>query len=147
MGALYRDQYVRDLARPLPLNLTVRDYALILTVHRYEQIDADQITTLHCIEESNKKTVGARLQRLFHHGFSSPNQPDQVWTTAYHDSSGPDSRSDAYFVTIVGDWRKAHVHVVIYVFGCAPRPARTCLRAQILGRKRCPSRPKLTACG
>ena len=29
-------------------------------------------------------------------GFSLPNQPHQVRTTAYHDSSGPNSRSDAH---------------------------------------------------
>ncbi len=39
-------------------------------------------------------------------GFSSPNQPDQVQTTAYHDSSGPNSRSDAHCATIVGDWEE-----------------------------------------
>ncbi len=39
-------------------------------------------------------------------GFSSPNQPDQERTTAYRDSSGPDSRSDAHCATIVGDWEK-----------------------------------------
>ncbi len=37
-------------------------------------------------------------------GFSSPNQPDQERTTAYRDSSGPNSRSDARCATIVGDW-------------------------------------------
>ena len=36
-------------------------------------------------------------------GFSSPNQPDQERATAYRDSSGPDSRSDAHCATIVGD--------------------------------------------
>ncbi len=36
-------------------------------------------------------------------GFSSLNQPDQERTTAYRDSSGPKSRSDAHCVTIVGD--------------------------------------------
>jgi len=65
------------------LNLTVRDYALILTVHRYEQIDADQITTLHCIEESNKKTVGARLQRLFHHGLVKRQRLSQSASRVY----------------------------------------------------------------
>ena len=39
-------------------------------------------------------------------GFSSPNQPDQVRTTAYHDGSGPDSRSDAHSAIIVGGWEK-----------------------------------------
>jgi TRAP-type mannitol/chloroaromatic compound transport system substrate-binding protein len=39
-------------------------------------------------------------------GFSSPNQPDQERTTAYHDSSRPDSQSDAHFATIVGDWEE-----------------------------------------
>ncbi len=39
-------------------------------------------------------------------GFSSPNQPDQERTTAYRDSSGPNSRSDAHCATIVGDWEK-----------------------------------------
>ncbi len=37
-------------------------------------------------------------------GFSSPNQPAQERTTAYRDSSGPNSRSDAHCATIVGDW-------------------------------------------
>ena len=36
--------------------------------------------------------------------FSSPNQPDQERTTAYRDSSGLESRSDALCTTIVGDW-------------------------------------------
>ena len=36
-------------------------------------------------------------------GFSSPNQPDQERTTAYRDSAGPNSRSDAHFATIFGD--------------------------------------------
>ena len=36
--------------------------------------------------------------------FSSPNQPDQEWTTAYRASGGPESRSDAHCATIVGDW-------------------------------------------
>ena len=39
-------------------------------------------------------------------GFSSPNQSDQERTTAYRDSSGPNSRSDAHCVTIVGDWEE-----------------------------------------
>ena len=39
-------------------------------------------------------------------GFSSPNQPDQERTTAYRDSSGPDSRSDAHCATIFGDWEE-----------------------------------------
>ncbi len=39
-------------------------------------------------------------------GFSSPNQPDRERTTAYRDSSGPDSRSDAHCATIVGDWEE-----------------------------------------
>ena len=39
-------------------------------------------------------------------GFSSPNQPGQVRTTAYHDGSGPDSRSDAHSAIIVGGWEK-----------------------------------------
>ena len=39
-------------------------------------------------------------------GSSSPNQPDQVRTTAYHDGSGPDSRSDAHSAIIVGGWEK-----------------------------------------
>ncbi len=37
-------------------------------------------------------------------GFSSPNQPGQVRTTAYRVSSGPNSRSDAHCDTILGDW-------------------------------------------
>jgi len=39
-------------------------------------------------------------------GFSSPNQPDQERTTAYRDSSGSESRSDAHCATIVGDWEE-----------------------------------------
>ncbi len=39
-------------------------------------------------------------------GFSSPNQPDQERTTAYRDSSGPKSRSDAHYATTVGDWEE-----------------------------------------
>ena len=39
-------------------------------------------------------------------GFSSPNQPDQERTTAYRDSSGPNSRSDAHCATIVGEWEE-----------------------------------------
>ncbi len=39
-------------------------------------------------------------------GFSSPNQPDQERTTAYRASAGPNSRSDAHCVTIVGDWEE-----------------------------------------
>ncbi len=31
---------------------------------------------------------------------------DQERTTAYRDSSGPDSRSDAHRATIVGDWEE-----------------------------------------
>ncbi len=38
-------------------------------------------------------------------GFSSPNQPDQERTTAYRDSSGPNSRSDAHCATLIGDGR------------------------------------------
>ena len=37
---------------------------------------------------------------------SPPNQPDQVRPTAYRDSSGPDSRSDAHCGIILGDWEK-----------------------------------------
>ncbi len=40
-------------------------------------------------------------------GFSSPNQPNQERTTVYRDSSGPNSRSDAHYATIVGDWEEA----------------------------------------
>jgi hypothetical protein len=36
----------------------------------------------------------------------SSNQPDRERTTAYRDSSGPISRSDAYCATIVGDWQE-----------------------------------------
>ena len=39
-------------------------------------------------------------------GFSSPNQPDQERTTAYRDSSGPDSRAHAHCASIVGDWEE-----------------------------------------
>ena len=38
--------------------------------------------------------------------FSSPNQPDQERTTAYRDSSGPDSQLDAHCATVVGDWEE-----------------------------------------
>ncbi len=39
-------------------------------------------------------------------GFSSPNQPNQERTTAYRDSSGPNSKSDAHCGIILGDWEK-----------------------------------------
>ena len=39
-------------------------------------------------------------------GFSSPNQPDQERSTAYRDSSGPDSFSDAHCAITVGDWEE-----------------------------------------
>jgi hypothetical protein len=39
-------------------------------------------------------------------GFLSSNQPDKGRATAYRDSSGPDSRSDARYATIVGDWEE-----------------------------------------
>ncbi len=39
-------------------------------------------------------------------GFSSPDQPDQERTTAYRDSSGLESRSDAHCATNVGDWEE-----------------------------------------
>ena len=39
-------------------------------------------------------------------GFSSPNRPDQVRTTAYHDSSRPDSWSDDHPAIIIGGWEK-----------------------------------------
>ncbi len=39
-------------------------------------------------------------------GFSSPNQPEQERTTAYRESSGPASRSDAHCAAIVGDWEE-----------------------------------------
>ena len=34
------------------------------------------------------------------------NQHDQEQTTAYRDSSGPNSRSDAHCATIFGDWEE-----------------------------------------
>ncbi len=36
----------------------------------------------------------------------SPNQPDQERTTAYRDSSVPESRSGAHYATVVGDWEE-----------------------------------------
>jgi len=39
-------------------------------------------------------------------GFSSPIQPVQERTTAYRDSSGPKSCSDAHRATIVGNWEE-----------------------------------------
>ena len=39
-------------------------------------------------------------------GFSSPHQPDRERATAYHDSSGSNSRSDARGATIVGEWEE-----------------------------------------
>ena len=39
-------------------------------------------------------------------GFSSPNQPEQKRTTAYGDSSGPESRSGAHCARIVGEWEE-----------------------------------------
>ncbi len=37
-------------------------------------------------------------------GLLIAHQPDQERTTAYRDSSGPESRSDAHCAIIVGDW-------------------------------------------
>ncbi len=39
-------------------------------------------------------------------GFSSPNQPHQERTTAYHDISGSNSQPHAHCATIVGDWEE-----------------------------------------
>ena len=51
-------------------------------------------------------------------GFSSRNQPDQERTTAYRDSSGPNSRRDAHCATIVGNWKEpsgeSRVNTVVF---------------------------------
>ena len=48
----------------------------------------------------------SRCEKVTGPRFSSPNQPDQERTTAYRDSSGPNSRSDAHCATNVGDWAR-----------------------------------------
>ena len=58
--------------------------------------------------------AGARVTEP---GFSSPNQPIQERTTAYRDSSGPDSRSEAHCATIVGDWEEASGESRFKAFG------------------------------
>ena len=52
------------------------------------------------------RSAPSQCERVTGPGFSSPNQPDQERTTAYRDSSGPDSRSDAHCATIFGDWEE-----------------------------------------
>ncbi len=52
------------------------------------------------------RSVPSQCEMVTGPGFSSPNQPDQERTTAYRDSSGSDSRSDALRATIVGDWEE-----------------------------------------
>ena len=52
------------------------------------------------------RSVPSQCEMVTGPGFSSPNQPDQERTTAYRDSSGPDSRSDAHCATNVGDWEE-----------------------------------------
>ncbi len=49
-------------------------------------------------------------------GFSSRNQPDQERTTTYRDSSGPNSRPDAHFATIVGDWQESSGESLVNFF-------------------------------
>ncbi len=46
----------------------------------------------------------------------SPNQPDQERTTAYRDSSGPNSRSDAHCASIVGDWEEPSWEFLVNFF-------------------------------
>ena len=57
-------------------------------------------TDVCCVGRSEPSKFGVVIGP----GFSSPNQPDQVRTTAYHDSSGLVSRSDVYSAIIVGVW-------------------------------------------
>ena len=52
------------------------------------------------------RSVPSRYEKLTGPGLPSSNQPDRERTTAYRDSSGPISRSDAYCATIVGDWQE-----------------------------------------
>ncbi len=52
------------------------------------------------------RSVPSQCEMVTGPGFSSPNQPDQERTTAYRDSSGPDSRPDAHCATNFGDWEE-----------------------------------------
>ncbi len=52
------------------------------------------------------RSAPSECERVTGPSFSSPNQPDQERTTAYRDSSGSESRSDAHCATIVGDWEE-----------------------------------------
>ena len=64
-------------------------------------------------------------------GFSSTNQPDQERTTVYRDSSGPNSRSDAHYATILGDWEKPSGKSQLH---SAQRPAHGNLRQRHAAR-------------
>ena len=55
-------------------------------------------------------------------GFRSSNQPDQERTTAYRDSSGPESRSDAHCAPIVGDWEEPSGESLFKRTTSAPSP-------------------------
>ncbi len=71
------------------------------------------------------RSVPLQCEMVTGPGFSSPNQPDQERTTAYRDSSGPDSRSDAHCATIVGDWEEPSGE---------PRLKNLASRTRVLGR-------------
>ncbi len=64
-------------------------------------------------------------------GFSSPNQPDQERTTAYRDSSGPNSRSDAHCATIVGDWEEPSGESQFRSVGLLCRRSLCCRNARV----------------
>ena len=69
--------------------------------------DPETVFTQDGLLDELKKGLSERvLNAELGSGFSSPNQPDQVRTTAYHDGSGPDSRSDAHSAITVGGWEK-----------------------------------------
>jgi hypothetical protein len=57
------------------------------------------------MRQKSRRSALSPCELVTGQGFSSPNQPEQERTTAYRDSSGPESRSNAYCVTIIGDWK------------------------------------------
>ena len=61
-----------------------------------------QITVMFCdLATAWKPLNGPRYE--LHPSIPSPSQPDRGPTTAYRDSSGPDSRSEAHCATFVAD--------------------------------------------
>ncbi len=48
----------------------------------------------------------SRCEMVTGPSFSSPNQPDQERSTAYRNSSGPNSEPDAHCATIVDEWEE-----------------------------------------